>query len=175
VSVFQVPDLTKSIQVADNGMINYPLVGEIQASGKTAHQLELELAKRLGAQYLQSPQVTVFVKEYNSQRVTLEGSVRHTGVFPLKGKTTLMQSLAEAGDVDMDVASGDVVIFRTINNTRCAARFDFDSIRTGKSEDPELQANDVIVVDTSPGKVALDKVLKILPLAGTAAMFTPVL
>jgi polysaccharide export outer membrane protein len=86
-----------------------------------------------------------------------------------------MQALADAGDVDMDVASGDVVIFRTINGKRCAARFEFDGIRTGKSEDPELQPNDVIVVDTSPGKVALDKVLKVLPLAGAAAMFVPVL
>src|SRR5262249_54262537 len=125
------------------------------------------------AKYLQSPQVTVFVKEYNSQRVTLEGSVRHTGVFPLKGRTTLMEGLAQAGDVDMDLASGEVVIFRTINGKRCAARFDFDQIRTGKSEDPELQANDVVVVDTSPGKVALEKFLKILPIAGTAAAFAP--
>jgi polysaccharide export outer membrane protein len=117
--------------------------------------------------------VTVFVKEYNSQRVTVEGSVRHTGVFPLKGRTTLIQGLAQAGDVDMDVASGDVVIFRTINDKRCAARFDFDSIRTGKTEDPELQPGDVIVVDTSPGKVALDKFLKVLPIAGAAAAFAP--
>src|SRR5262249_49744135 len=114
VSVFQVPDLTRTVQVADNGIINYPLVGEVQASGRTAHQVEVELAKRLRAKYLQSPQVTVFVKEYNSQRVTLEGSVRHTGVFPLKGRTTLMEGLAQAGDVDMDLASGEVVIFRTI-------------------------------------------------------------
>jgi polysaccharide export outer membrane protein len=174
VQVFQVPDLTRSVQVADSGIIHFPLVGEVQAAGKTAHQLELDLTKRLGAKYLQSPQVTVFVKEYNSQRVTLEGSVRHTGIFPLKGRTTLIQGLAEAGDIDMDIASGDVVIFRTINDKRNAARFDFDSIRTGKTEDPELQAGDVVVVDTSPGKVFLDKVLKVLPIASTGGSFVPV-
>jgi polysaccharide export outer membrane protein len=62
VAVFQVPDLTKSVQVADTGTIHYPLVGEVQAAGKTARQLEDDLAKRLGAKYLQSPQVTVFVQ-----------------------------------------------------------------------------------------------------------------
>jgi polysaccharide biosynthesis/export protein len=175
VQVFQVPDLTRSVQVADTGVINYPLVGEIRAAGKTAHQLELDLAKKLGDKYLQSPQVTVFIKEYNSQRVTVEGSVKNTGIFPLKGQTTLMQALALAGDVDINVASGDVVIFRTIDGKRSAARFEFDSIKTGKTQDPELQPGDVIVVDTSASKVALQNFLRILPVAGAAASFVPIL
>jgi polysaccharide biosynthesis/export protein len=175
VQVFQVPDLTRSVQVADSGVINYPLVGDIQAAGKTAHQLEVDLAKKLGAKYLQSPQVTVFIKEYNSQRVTVEGSVKNTGIFPLKGQTTLMQALALAGDVDINVASGDVVIFRTIDGKRSAARFEFDSIKTGKTQDPELQPGDVIVVDTSASKVALQNFLRILPVAGAAASFVPIL
>jgi polysaccharide biosynthesis/export protein len=173
VTVFQVPDLTRSVQVADNGIINFPLVGQVQAGGKTAHQVEADLTGRLSAKYLQSPQVTVFVKEYNSQRFTVEGSVRHTGVFPLKGETTLVQALAEAGDVDKDVASGAIVIFRTIQGKRCAARFDFDSVQGGKTEDPQVQPGDVIVVDTSPTKVALQGFLRVLPIAGTAAAFAP--
>ena len=173
VQVFQVPDLTRSVQVTDTGTINYPLIGEVQAEGKTAHQLELDLTKKLGATYLQNPQVSVFIKEYNSQRITVEGSVKNTGIFPMKGQTTLTQALAQAGDVDINVASGDVVIFRTIDGKRSAARFDFDSIRTGKTQDPELQPNDVIVVDTSASKVALQGFLKVLPIAGYAAMFAP--
>jgi polysaccharide export outer membrane protein len=175
VAVFQVPDLKRSVQVADTGVINYPLVGEIQAAGKTAHQLELELAKKLGAKYLQSPQVTVFVKEFNSQRITVEGSVKGgTGVFPLKGRTTLIQVLAEAGDINNDIASGDIVIFRMIDGKRSAARFDFDAIQKGKAQDPELQPGDVIVVDTSPQKVALEKFLHVLPAANTAGSFVPI-
>jgi polysaccharide export outer membrane protein len=175
VQVFQVPDLTRSVQVADTGVINLPLVGEVRAAGKTAHQLEIDLAKKLGDKYLQSPQVTVFIKEYNSQRVTVEGSVKKTGIFPIRGETTLIQMLAEAGDVDINVASGDVVIFRTIGGKRSAARFDFDSIQTGKTQDPQLEPGDVIVVDTSPAKVALQNFLRILPVAGTAATFVPIL
>ena len=173
IQVFQVPDLTRSVQVADIGTINYPLIGETQAAGKTAHQLELDLTKKLGATYLQSPQVTVFIKEYNSQRFTVEGSVKNTGIFPMKGQITLTQGLALAGDVDINLASGDVVIFRTIDGKRSAARFEFNSIRTGKTQDPELQPNDVIVVDTSSTKVAIQNFLRLLPAAGTAAMFVP--
>jgi len=173
VSVFQVPDLTRSVQVADTGIIRLPLVGEVQAAGKTAHQVETELTRRLGAKYLQSPQVTVFVKEYNSQRFTVEGSVRQTGVFPLKGQTTLMAALAQANDIDNNTASGVIVIFRTIDGKRSAARFDFDAIEKGNAQDPELQPGDVIVVDTSPAKEALNSVLHVSPIAGTAATFVP--
>jgi polysaccharide biosynthesis/export protein len=160
------------MQVADTGTINYPLAGEVHAAGQTAHELERGLAARL-KHYVQSPQVTVLVKEFNSQRVTIEGSVKNTGVFPIKGNTSLMQALALAGDVDNSVASGDVVIFRTINGTRSAARFDFDAIRGGKADDPQLQPGDIIVVDTSATKVALSNILKVLPLLGAAAIFTP--
>lgn len=175
VQVFKVPDLTKSVQVAEDGTITYPLVGEITVAGKTARQLEHELTQKLGGKYLRDPHITVLVKEYNSQRVTVEGGVKNTGVYALKGTTRLTEVLAMAGDVDSSVASGDIVIFRTIDGRRSAARFDFDEIRSGKVPDPEVQPGDVIVADTSTTKVALANVLKFLPLATSAAIFIPLM
>lgn len=172
ISVYQVPDLTKTVQVGDDGAINYPLIGEVPVSGKTAHQIERELQAKLGAKYIRAPQVSVYVKESNSQRVTVEGSVKNSGVFPMKGRTTLMQVMAMAGGINMDTDSGDVVVFRTVNGTRSAAKFDIDAISAGKANDPDLQPGDVIVVDTSSTKVALGNVLKVLPLATTAAIFS---
>jgi polysaccharide biosynthesis/export protein len=175
VQVFKVPELTKSIQVAEDGSITYPLVGEITAAGKTARQLEHELIQKLGSKYLRDPHITVLVKEYNSQRVTVEGGVKTTGVYALKGTTRLTEVLAMAGDVDSSIASGDIVIFRNIDGKRSAARFDFDQIRSGKVPDPEVQPGDVIVADTSSTKVALANVLKFLPLATSAAIFVPLM
>lgn len=172
VSVFKVPDLDKTVQVSEDGTINYPLIGDVPASGKSAKELQQDLAQRLGAKYLRSPQVSVLVKEFNSQRVTIEGSVKTTGVFSIKGNTSLMQVLAMAGDVDSSVASGDVVVFRTIDGQRSAAKFDVDAIKAGKAEDPQVQPGDVIVVNTSDTKVALQNVLKVLPLATTAAFIS---
>ena len=172
VSVYQVADLQKTVQVGDDGTINFPLVGDVPAVGRTARELERDLQGRLGAKYLRSPQVTVFIKESNSQRVTVEGSVRNSGVFPLKGRTTLISVMAMAGGVNMDTDSGDVVIFRTINGVKSAAKFDIDAIKDGKANDPELQPGDVIVVDTSSTKLALSNVMKVLPLATTAAVFS---
>jgi polysaccharide export outer membrane protein len=175
ISVFKVPDLSKTVQVADDGTINFPLIGEVPAGGKTAHQVERVLAEKLGAKYLRSPDVTVLVKEYNSQRVTIDGSVKKPGVYTLKGRTTLVQVLAMAEGVNVDLASGDVVIFRRIDGKRCAARVDVDSINNGKAEDPELQPGDVIEVDTSGTKVAFQNFLRALPLATATAMFVPLL
>lgn len=175
VQVFKVPDLSKYVQVSEDGTITYPLVGELKAAGKTARELESELTQKLGAKYLRNPHVTVLVKDYNSQRVTVEGGVKTTGVYALKGKTTLTQVLAMAGDVDSTIASGDIVIFRTIDGKKSAAKFDFDEIRSGKVQDPVLEPNDVIVADTSATKVALANVLKVLPLATSAAIFVPLM
>lgn len=172
ISVFKVPDLTKEVQVAENGTINYPLVGDVVAAGRTARDVEQDLRKQLGAKFLRDPQVTVLVKEYNSQRVTVSGAVKTTGVYAIKGSTSLMQVVAMAGDVDSSVDSGDVVIFRTINGQRSAAKFDIDAIKAGKAADPQLQPGDVIVVNSSVTKVALHNVLTALPLATTAMVFS---
>jgi polysaccharide export outer membrane protein len=83
-----------------------------------------------------------------------------------------MQLFAMAGDVDITIDSGDVVIFRTIDGTRSAAKFDLDAIKAGKAEDPEVDPGDVVVVNTSDAKVAFTNIIKALPLATTAAVFS---
>jgi len=175
VAVFKVPDLSKTVQVGEDGTITYPLIGQVHAAGRTAHDLEVDLKQKLGEKYLRSPQINVLVKEYNSQRVTISGAVKTTGVYAIKGRTTLLQVVAMAGDIDGSTASGDIVVFRTVDGQRAAARFDADSVKNGKVDDPEVLPGDVIVVDTSATKVALSNVLRVLPLATSAAVFVPLM
>jgi len=157
------------VQVADTGSVSLPLVGEVQVVGRTAQDLERDLTRRLGAKYLQNPQVNVYIREYNSQRVTVEGAVKSPGVYPLKGKTTLLQTVASAGGL-ADNADSTIVVFRQENGKRAAAKFDLDDIRSGSAEDPALQAGDVIVVSNSMIKTGLGNVLKLLPLVGLFAL-----
>ncbi|HVX35738.1 MAG TPA: polysaccharide biosynthesis/export family protein, partial [Hyphomicrobium sp.] len=96
ITVFRVPELSKTVQVAAMGTINLPLVGEVPAAGQTAQSVERDLTKRLGAKFLQSPQVNVNIREYNSQRVTIDGAVKKPGVYPIRGGTTLLQLIATA-------------------------------------------------------------------------------
>jgi polysaccharide export outer membrane protein len=114
---------------------------------------------------MKSPQVTVFVKEYNSQRVTVEGAVKTPGVFPLRGHETLMQVIAKGGGLDRQVASANVVIFRTTDGARTVARYDLDAIRSGGAPDPQVLPGDVVVVDDSMAKQGLQVFLRLTPLA----------
>ena len=148
ISVFQVPDLTKSVQVSGTGTINLPLVGEIAVAGRTAQEVERDLTSRLGAKYLQNPQVTVYVKDYNSQRVTITGEVGKPGVYPIKGTTSLLQMVATAGGLN-GTSDSTVLVIRESDGKRSAAKFDVSAIQNGKAEDPTLQAGDSIVAGTS--------------------------
>jgi polysaccharide biosynthesis/export protein len=168
-SVFKVPDLTRTAQVAETGTVNLPLVGEVHAAGRTAHEMERDLATTLGKKYLQSPQVTVLVKEYNSQRVTVEGAVKRPGVYPIRGKTSLLQVIATAEGLD-SLSDTTVVIFRHIEGKRLAARFDIGQIRSGATSDPPIQSGDVIVAPSSAMKSTFDLILKSLPIATVFAL-----
>lgn len=168
-SVFKAPELQRSVQVSENGTINLPLIGDVQASGRTATELEKELAARLGKKYLQNPQVSITIREYNSQRITLEGAVKKPGVYPLRGKTTLLQIIATA-DGFTETGDQTVMIFRQQGEQRLAAKFDLASIRSGSANDPVLQAGDTIVAPTSMTKEAFSTLMKSLPLATFAAM-----
>ena len=164
ISVFKVPELSKSLQVSSVGSINLPLIGERTAAGRTAREIEKDLTREWGAKYLQNPQVTVFVKEYNSQRITVQGAVKKAGVFPIQGRMTLMQALATAGGLDK-VSDSQVLVFRTDNGKRAAARFDVEDIHSGAATDPQLRAGDVVVAGKSSAKEAFNNVLKVVPLA----------
>ena len=170
INVFSVPALSRQTQVSGDGTINMPLLGEIQAAGKTSQQLERELISKLGARYLQNPQVAISIKEYNSQRYTVEGAVKKPGIFQIKSHTTLLQSISVAEGLDKDTASSSVVIFRQQGGQRLAARFNLDSVRDGTSADPDIQEGDVIVVGTSASKTAFQNVVKLLPVA---SLFKP--
>lgn len=170
ISVFKVPELSKSVQVADTGTVNLPLVGDIKASGRTAQDVERDLVGKLGSKYLHNPQVSVFVKEYNSQRITVEGAVKKPGVFPYRGRATLLQAIAMAEGLDNAVAETNVVVFRNVKGKRAAAKFDIEDIRRGRAEDPQIESGDVVIVANSAMKETFNSVLKVLPLAGLFAL-----
>jgi polysaccharide export outer membrane protein len=162
IKVFKVAELSKTVQVSEAGTFNFPLVGDVSASGKTAQEVERDLTSQLGSKYLEKPQVSVRITEMNSRRFTVEGAVKKPGVFPVSGSTTLLQAIAISGGLTK-TGSSTVVLFRTEDGKRKAAKFDLDEIRSG-SKDPKLRAGDFIIVKESAGQQALQHVLKVLPL-----------
>jgi polysaccharide biosynthesis/export protein len=158
ISVFQVAEMSRTVRVNSRGLISLPLVGAIEAGGRTAQELETSIAQKLGEGYLQDPQVSVFIKEYVSQRVTIEGSVLKAGIYPLVGHTTLLQAIAMASGVDTIANETEVKIFRQKGGTREALVYDLDAIRSGKVADPPIKGNDVVVVERSATRSAVKTV-----------------
>lgn len=172
ISVFLNEDLRREVRVNSIGEISLPLIGSVQAGGKTVEELEAELMASYGKNYLKDPQITVFVKEFTSQRVTLEGAVKSAGIYPIKGKTSLMQAVAMAGGVNMDMADLEaVLVFRTVNGQRMAAKFNLKEIRAGEAADPQIYGDDIVVVGVSKGKWAYSRLLQSLPLFNSFRLY----
>jgi polysaccharide export outer membrane protein len=154
VTVFQVEDLSTEERVNPSGSIVMPLVGPVPVVGLTTEQAERRIEDALGADYLQDPQVDIFVSEYANMNITVGGEVMKAGVFPLTGQTTLMQAIALAGGVSDTANEKEVIVFRTRENKKLDAYVvNLEAVQTGELRDPLLVANDKVLVPESGSKV----------------------
>ena len=162
IQVFGVDQLTRTVRVNSRGMVSLPLIGTLEVGGLNAQQAEALIVARLAESYLQDPQVSLFIKEYTSQRVTIEGAVNKPGVYPLRGPTTLLQSLAVAGGQANLSDMTEVMLFRAdIAGNRETLVFDVDRIRAGEQSDPAVVNDDLIVVRRSKARTLLkDSIVK---------------
>ena len=162
IQVFGVDQLTRTVRVNSRGQISLPLVGTLQMGGLTAGEAERLLVTKLAENFLQDPQVSLFIKEYTSQRVTIEGAVNKPGVYPLRGPTTLLQSLAVAGGQANLSDMTEVMLFRADREgKRSTLVYDVDRIRAGELEDPAVINDDLIVVKRSKARTILkDSILR---------------
>jgi polysaccharide export outer membrane protein len=166
ISVFRVPDLSRTVRVNSNGEISHPLIGSVHAGGLSIGELEAALAARYADGYIKDPQVTVFVKEFASQRVTVEGAIEKPGVYPLTGATTLLQTIAMSGDLAPLADLDGVVLFRYIDGVKMAAVYDMRALRAGQIEDPPIYGGDLVVVEQSNSKTALRYFIESIPALG---------
>lgn len=150
VDVFNVPDLSREMQVDASGRIAMPLAGTIDARGKTAEELASAIDAALRARYVRNPEVTVNIKSSVSQVVTIDGQVIEPGLYPVTNQMTLMRVIASAKGMSEFARQDDVVILRTVGNQKMAGLYNVAAIRRGTYDDPPVFANDVIIVGDSP-------------------------
>jgi polysaccharide biosynthesis/export protein len=150
IKVFEADELSTVERVNEEGLIDMPLIGAVKVGGLTPREAEQAIAERLRERYLQNPQVDLFVSEYASQKVTVIGHVNHPGVFPLTGRTTMMQAIALAGGVDDVADKQQIVVFRQQESGDVNAYLiDLSAIETGAAADPLIIGNDRVVVPQS--------------------------
>lgn len=149
ITVWKNADLSKQVQVRPDGRISLPLLGDISAVAKTPVQLTEEISTGLRA-FMESPTISIMVKEVNSYQIYVLGEVNKPGKYPLKSKTTLLQGITVAGGFTAMAARNKIVIFRFSKDgeglTKLKASYDDIVVRDGSSQNMELKPGDQIVV-----------------------------
>jgi polysaccharide export outer membrane protein len=110
-SVFDLKELDQTVRVADDGSITLPLLGRLQVAGLTKGELESTIARLLEERYVRNPQVTIFVKEYESKKVAVSGAVKKPDTYEMLGDKTLLEMISLAGGLDRDLGK-EIIIFR---------------------------------------------------------------
>lgn len=164
VDVFNVPELSREMQVDASGRISMPLLGAIEARGRTAAELAEAIENALRGRFVRNPDVTVNIKSSVSQVVTIDGQVVEPGLYPVTNQMTLMRAIASAKGLSEFARQDDVVILRTVNRQKMAGLYNIQAIRRGAYDDPPVYANDVIVVGDSPQRRLFRDFVSLAPL-----------
>ncbi|HLD35188.1 MAG TPA: polysaccharide biosynthesis/export family protein [Planctomycetota bacterium] len=109
--VWQHTDLTRDIIVRPDGKLSFPLIGDIEAQGRTLTEIDDEVTKKL-AEYVVAPQVSVTVKNFAGEKVIVLGEVGKPGVYKFFGRTSFMDIIAEAGGLTRDAQWGNALVIR---------------------------------------------------------------
>ncbi len=147
ISVWKEPDLTKQLAVRPDGKISYPLIGEVQAAGKTVKQLREDISKRL-EKYVTDAQVTVILLKTQYYKIYVMGKVNKPGEFLVGRPATVMQALAMAGGLTPFASPTRIVIIRKTGNTEQTLPFDYKAVSRGEflEQNITLLPGDVVVV-----------------------------
>lgn len=148
VNVWKEPDISRSIPVRSDGRISLPLVGELQAAGRTPLQLEQDITSKL-RNYIEDPEVTVMVQEIHSQKFNILGEVTKPGSYSLEVAATVLDAIAAAGGFRDFANKKDIYILRqNPNGGESRIPFNYKNVIKGKNPEQniKLESRDTIVV-----------------------------
>jgi len=148
INVWNEPEISRSLPVRSDGRISLPLVGEVQAAGRTPLQLEQDIADKLQA-YITKPVVTVIVEQINSEKFNILGQVAKPGTYQLTSPTTVLDAIAAAGGFrDFAKQKGIYILRHGPNGSETRIPFNYKEVIKGKNsgQNITLQPNDTIVV-----------------------------
>jgi polysaccharide export outer membrane protein len=148
VMVWKNEDLTRVVGVRPDGKISLPLLGDLQAAGLTATQLQEEIGTRLAQYYKDPPQVSVLLQEVNSYAIYLLGEVRNPGRYVVKTGTTFLQAVTLAGGFSEFAATNRIIVRRQSleNHGEMAMRLRYKDILGGLQDNVLLQPGDTIII-----------------------------
>jgi polysaccharide export outer membrane protein len=148
INVWKEPDISRSIPVRSDGRISLPLVGEVQATGRTPLKLEQDIAARL-KNYIAEPEVTVIVQQINSQKFNILGQVNRPGTYVITNSVTVLDAIAVAGGFrDFAKQKNIYVLRQNADGTQTRMPFNYKEVVKGQNpaQNIKLLPRDTIVV-----------------------------
>lgn len=147
VSVWKETDLQLEVLVRPDGVLTFPLAGEVDVDGRSIEEVRVTLVERL-KRYVPDPVVTVAVKAIGGNRIYVLGKVLRPGEFPFSNPVDVMQALSLAGGATPFAQVNDIVILRRENSGQRALPFRYGDVERGKNLQQNflLQSGDTVVV-----------------------------
>ena len=148
INVWKEPDISRSIPVRSDGKISLPLVGEVQAAGRTPLKLEVEIASRL-KNYISEPEVTVIVQQINSQKFNILGQVNRPGTYVIANSPTVLDAIALAGGFrDFAKQKSIYVLRQNADGSQTRILFNYKEVVKGQNpaQNIKVQPRDTIVI-----------------------------
>ena len=145
IRVYGEPDLSGDFRVASDGTIDFPLVGKLRVEGQNASQLSATLSQQL-SRYIKQPDVSVFVKEFNSKKVFVFGEVKNPGTFPYEQGMNIIQAITMAGGFERLADQNGTFVTRVIEGKEERLQVPVKSIGKGDAANFALQPGDIVFV-----------------------------
>ncbi|BBD09274.1 Polysaccharide export protein [Desulfovibrio ferrophilus] len=147
VSVWNDPVLSKNLLVRPDGMISFPLIGDVSVAGKTVPQVRKVLEESISKFVPNSP-VTVILVTLGSAKVFVVGKVASPGEYVMNGRTTVIQAIAMAGGLTTFAEREGISVLREAPEGLVAFPFDYAEIEAGRNlrQNMELKPGDTVVV-----------------------------
>jgi len=148
IAVWKEPDLQgPAVLVRPDGTFSFPLVGQVDARGKSVTDLEQIITSRL-KKYISDPVVTVSVAEIKGNKVYVIGQVAKPGEFIVNPRVDVMQALSMAGGTTPFASLGNIIVLRRAGNTQTAIPFHYTDVAKGRDlqQNIDLQSGDIVVV-----------------------------
>jgi len=148
ISVWKEPELSRTLPVRPDGKITLPLVGDVQAAGKTTQNLQQELHDKLAA-YVAVPEVAVIVQEVKSRKYNIVGQVAKPGSYSLNETTTVLDAIAEAGGIGVYAKANSIYVLRILpDGSSVQLPFHYKQVLKGTNilQNVKLQPKDTVVV-----------------------------
>ena len=147
ISVWKDEALTKQAVVRPDGMVSFPLIGQIRAAGRTVEDLQREIQRKI-SRYVPDAPVTVMVLEIGSPKIYVVGKVNKPGVYIMGHYLRVMQALAMAGGTTTFADRDDIMIIREESGRQTIMKFNYDRVASGRDlhKNITLEPGDTVVV-----------------------------